>query len=102
MLEFDIRTVREDWTSHKPTMPEPFTLVGYQSPYVLASAGRPPLIIDAEGVVLTSGAVYTWCRTGCCEQNPRRWPSTEAAANFHGSYIVGNDGSLAAPGFADD
>lgn len=102
MPEFDIRTVREDWTSHKPAMPAPFTLVGYQSPYVLASNGRPPLIIDAEGVVLASGAVYAWCRTGCCGQNPRRWPSVEAAADFHGSFIVGHDGSIIAPETTDD
>jgi len=101
MLEFDIRIVREAWTSHKPAMPEPFTLVGYESPYVFAVDGRPPLIIDAEGIILISGAVYTWCRSGCCTQNPRKWPSIEAAANFHGSYIVRHDGNVTAPDASD-
>ena len=98
MLEFELRAVREDWSSGTPSMPQPFALVGYQSPYVLPSGGRPPLLIDAEGVVLMSGAVYAWCRTGCCGANPRHWPSVEAAADYHGSYIIGADGTVRGPG----
>lgn len=88
MSQLDLQMVREDWAGHMAAMPEPFVLVGYESPYVLARDGRPPLIIDAEGIILASGAVYTWCRAGCCAPEPRKWPRIEAAAEFHGSYIV--------------
>lgn len=97
MLDLDLRIVRHDWSSQKPAMPTAFTLVGYGSPHVLSADGRPPLVIDAEGVVLASGAVYTWCRTSCCGPNPRYWSSAEAAADFHGSYIVGHDGNITSP-----
>lgn len=96
-LDREIQMVRADWTGPKATTPEPFVLVGYESPYVLAADGRCPLVIDAEGVIFLSGAVYTWCHTGCCEQNPRRWPSVKEAADFHGSYVVGRDGSVRTP-----
>ena len=97
MIEPDLRDVRDDWSRGKLSIPQPFALVGYQSPYVVSSDGRPPLVIDAEGVVLLSGAVYAWCRTGCCGPSPRHWPSVEAAADYHGSYIVGPNGAVRAP-----
>ena len=102
MSDFDLQMVREDLRRAAPPLPESFTLVAYESPYVLSTSdSRPPLVIDAEGVTLISGAVYTWCRTGCCGSNPRQWPSVEAAADYHGSYIVARDGSIQTPDHAD-
>lgn len=79
--------ITQEWASSGHRMPEPFVLVGHSGPYVVDDHGTAPLLIDAEGVVLPSGAVYAWCAAGCCER-PRRWDSVDAAADFHGSYIV--------------
>lgn len=69
-------------------MPRAFMLVGQGGPHVLDDHGIPPTIIDAEGVQLLSGAVYTWCHTDCCSDRPRSWPSVEAAADYHGSLVL--------------
>lgn len=69
-------------------MPKAFMLIGHGGPNILNDHGRPPTVIDAEGVQLLSGAVYTWCRTDCCPDRPRSWPSIEAAADFHGSLVL--------------
>lgn len=98
MLKIDIQIVRDEWASHQPPMPESFILLGRHSPYVLTTDGHPLLVIDAEGIILTSGAVYTWCRTGCCNPDPRKWPTIDAAAEYHGSCIVHHDGTITAPG----
>ena len=82
--------VAQEWASSGHRIPEPFVLVGYTGPHVVNDHGTAPLLIDAEGVVLASGAVYAWCAAGCCER-PRRWGSVDAAADFHGSYIVTGD-----------
>lgn len=84
--------VTQEWASSGHRLPEPFVLVGYSGPQVVNEHGATPLLIDAEGVVLASGAVYAWCSGGCCER-PRRWDSVDAAADFHGSYIVTGDGA---------
>lgn len=86
----------KEWGSSGHRLPEPFVLVGHSGPYVVEAHGAAPLLIDAEGVVLESGAVYTWCTGGCCER-PRRWDSVDAAADFHGSYIV-TAGAVREPG----
>jgi hypothetical protein len=69
-------------------MPKAFMLIGQGGPHVLEDHGNPPTIIDAEGIQLVSGAVYTWCHTDCCTARPRSWPSVEAAADYHGSLIL--------------
>jgi hypothetical protein len=89
MFELETRAVRE-----AVELPRAFVLVGQGGPNVVGSAyGAAPLLVDAEGVVLRSGAVYAWCRTGCCTQVPRQWPSVDAAADYHGSVIVEGDGT---------
>lgn len=90
----EIERVREDWTGPKAELPKPFVLVGYDSPFVLGAGEHRPLIVDADGVVFLSGEVVTWCRTGCCASNPRRWSSVWQAANAHSSYVVGPDGGV--------
>lgn len=99
MLDLDIKIIRGDWANSPDTpMPQPFVLVGYQSAYVIPNdGGRGPLLIDAEGVKLPNGAVYAWCRIGCCHQHPQQWPSIDAVADFHGSVIVDADGNIRAP-----
>lgn len=70
-------------------LPQPFVLVGRGGLNVVDDGGiGAPLVIDGEGVVLRGGAVYAWCRAGCCTDSPRRWPSVDAAADYHGSYII--------------
>lgn len=93
----EIELAREDWTGVKAELPQPFVLIGYDSPFVLTTGERGPLIIDADGVVFLSGEVFTWCRSGCCATNPRRWASVKQAAEAHGSYVVSADGSIRAP-----
>lgn len=85
--QWDAQRVAREWMAGGHRLPEPFVLVGYAGPHVINDHGSPPLLADAEGVALPSGAVYTWCHYGCCT-NPRRWDSIDAAADFHGSYIV--------------
>lgn len=97
-FEMDFREIRDRWSVGGLETPKAFMLVGRGGPDVLdGEAGRGALVVDAEGVTLRSGATYAWCRNGCCEQ-PRYWPSVEAAADFHGSYIVCGDGTVRAPG----
>ena len=86
-VQWDTMRVAREWAAGRYRLPEPFVLVGYAGPYVINDHGAAPLMADAEGVILASGAVYTWCHLGCCT-NPRRWDSIDAAAEFHGSYIV--------------
>lgn len=93
----EVHRVAADWAGGGTSAPEAFVLVGYHGPYVANDHGTPPLLIDAEGVVLASGAVYAWCHGGCCEQRPRPWVSVDAAADFHGSYIVTGNGTVRAP-----
>ena len=99
MLDLDIKTIRNDWRNARDiSMPQPFLLVGYRSAYVISNdGGRGPLLIDAEGVKLPNGAVYAWCRIGCCHQHPQRWPGVDAVADFHGSRIVESDGTVRDP-----
>lgn len=97
MNEPDARRVVTDWAGGERPMPRPFVLVGYQGPYVANDHGTAPLLVDAEGVQLASGAVYAWCHGGCCADRPRAWPSIEAAADFHGSYIVDASGAVRDP-----
>lgn len=89
--QFETRRVARDWSAGENRLPEPFVLVGYTGPHVINDHGTAPLLADADGVALPSGAVYTWCHSGCCT-NPRRWDSIDAAADFHGSYIVTAEG----------
>lgn len=77
-------------------MPRGFMLVGQGGSNVLGHAADEAWVVDAEGVMLRSGAVYAWCRSGCCAQ-PKYWPSVEAAADFHGSVILDGDGTVRAP-----
>lgn len=97
MFEMDTREVSADWAGGGHQVPHPFVLVGYHSPYVANDHGAAPLLIDAEGVMLASGAVYTWCRTGCCTDHPRTWPTIDAAADYHGSYIIDTTGAAHTP-----
>jgi hypothetical protein len=97
MVDTDVRRVAADWAGGDPAMPRPFVLVGYNSPYVANDHGTAPLLIDAEGVQLPSGAVYVWCNGCCCADRPRAWPSIEAAADYHGSYIVDSSGAVREP-----
>lgn len=96
-LAREMAKVQVDWGGPKARMPVPFVLVGYDSPYVFPVDGRDPLVVDADGVVFLSGEVFTWCHTGCCTTNPRRWDSVEQAANAHGSYVIGPDGNINDP-----
>lgn len=87
MFELETRVAREACAAVE--LPRPFLLVGIGGSNVIGAAYGPgPLLIDAEGVVLRSGAVYAWCRTGCCTQIPRAWPSVDAVADYHGSFVV--------------
>lgn len=97
----EIERAREAWTGPKAALPVPFVLVGYDNDYVFPVAGEPPLVIDADGVVFLSGEVFTWCRSGCCATNPRRWDSVKQAADAHSSYVVSADGSIRAPDALD-
>lgn len=97
----EIERVREDWAGAKAELPKPFVLIGYGSPYVLGTDERGPLVIDADGVVFLSGEVVTWCHSGCCASNPRRWSSVRQAAEAHSSYVVLPDGSVRAPDALD-
>lgn len=97
----EVERVREAWTGPKATVPVPFVLVGYENEYVFPVAGEHPLVIDADGVVFLSGEVFTWCRSGCCATNPRRWASVKQAAEAHGSYVVSADGSVRDPAALD-
>lgn len=97
--QWEAQRVAADWNEGGRAIPRTFVLVGYAGPYVVNDHGTAPLMVDAEGVVLGSGAVYAWCHGGCCAPMPRRWPSVDAAADFHGSYIVtGGDVRLPADG----
>ncbi|HEY3684776.1 MAG TPA: hypothetical protein VGL93_17200 [Streptosporangiaceae bacterium] len=100
MFELDIKIIHDDWSNtDRVPMPQPFVLVGYQGPYVIPTeSGRGPLLIDAEGVALAGGAVYVWCRSTCCPRQPQRWSSIEAAADYHGSFIIEADGTVREPG----
>lgn len=70
-------------------LPRSFVLVGRGGINVIDDGGiGAPLVVDGEGVVLRGGAVYAWCRAGCCTDSPRRWPSIDAAADYHGSYVI--------------
>lgn len=91
MTDVDLQRVRT--ACARVVLPTPFLLVGEGGLSLVESgartpSGREPLVIDGEGVVLRSGAVFVWCRSGCCAENPQRWSSVEEAAGFHGSYIV--------------
>ena len=88
MSESDARRAGDDWAGGQRPMPEPFVLVGYHGPYVANDHGAAPLLIDAEGVRLSTGAVFAWCHGGCCTDRPRRWETVDAAAEYHGSYII--------------
>lgn len=91
MVEIDIRIARD--ACGEVDLPKSFVLVGQGGTNVIESApGQGPFVIDAEGVELRGGAVFVWCRTGCCAQNPRKWASVDAAADYHGSYIVESGG----------
>ncbi|HEY3685775.1 MAG TPA: hypothetical protein VGL93_22275 [Streptosporangiaceae bacterium] len=101
--QWDTHRVADDWKAGGQAIPRPFVLVGYTGPYVANDHGAAPLLIDAEGVVLASGAVYAWCHGGCCAAMPRRWPSVDAAADYHGSYIlIGGTVRAPDPDSADD
>lgn len=90
MLELEIRAVRDACATLD--LPSPFVLVGRGGTNVVGSGpGEDPYVIDAEGVILRAGAVYTWCRNGCCDEIPRRWKSVDEAADFHASYIIEDD-----------
>lgn len=96
MLEQEIRAARDACAAIE--QPRAFVLIGQGGPNVIdPGTGRAPIVIDAEGIVLRGGAVYAWCRTGCCDQHPKRWPSVDAAADFHGSWILDRDGTVRAP-----
>lgn len=96
LTQLDAHRVATDWNAGGHRIPEPFVLVGYTGPHVVNDHGAAPLLIDAEGVVLASGVVYAWCYGGCCAQ-PRRWESVDAAADFHGSYIVTGSAAVREP-----
>lgn len=93
----ELERARTDWTGSKAELPKPFVLVGYDSQFVLTTDERDPLIIDADGVVFLTGSVFTWCHSGCCASNPRRWSSVREAAEAHSSYVVCPDGSVRSP-----
>lgn len=93
----EIERIRADWTGPKAAMPLPFVLVGYESEYVFPVDGKHPLVIDADGVIFLSGEVFTWCRAGCCETNPRRWTSVKQAADAHSAYVIGPDRTISTP-----
>lgn len=97
MSEVDARAISERWSAGVLETPRSFMLIGRGGPDVVSDEPAGALVVDAEGVVLRSGATYAWCRAGCCEQ-PRRWPSIDAAADFHGSWILDDDGTVRAPG----
>lgn len=87
MFEEEIRAVRDACAT--VDLPRAFVLVGKGGTNVIGSGpGEYPYVIDAEGVVLRAGAVFAWCRNGCCDEIPRRWRSVDEAADFHASYIV--------------
>lgn len=91
MLEIDIRIARD--ACGDVDLPKPFVLVGQGGANVIGCApGQGPFVIDGEGVELRGGAVFVWCRTGCCAQIPRKWPSVDSAADYHGSYVVETGG----------
>lgn len=96
MTQPDVRRAAADWAGGGHRLPEPFVLVGFAGPYVANDHGAPPLLVDAEGVTLASGAVFAWCHGDCCDERPRRWPSVDAAADYHGSFIV-TPGTVRAP-----
>lgn len=91
MFDPDIGAVREACAGAE--VPRGFVLVG-QGGLNLVDAGpgfgneRARLVVDGEGVVLRGGAVRVWCHGGCCKYVPQDWASVDAAAEFHGSYIV--------------
>lgn len=92
MLEPEIRVAPEACAAVE--LPGGFLLIGHGGANVIDTGiGQTPVVIDAEGVVLRSGTVFAWCRAGCCGQIPQRWSSVDAAADYHGSYIVDHDGT---------
>lgn len=96
MFDPDIGAVREACAVAE--VPRGFVLVGLGG-LNLVDAGQPGfgaerarLVVDGEGVVLRGGAVRVWCHGGCCKDVPREWASVDAAAEFHGSYVVEKTG----------
>lgn len=101
MFELEVRIARE--ACGDVELPRPFVLVGRGGLNVVESGpfGWAPFVVDGEGVVLRGGAVYVWCCAGCCRQAPQQWQSVDAAAEFHGSYIV-EAGAVRVPGERQD
>lgn len=92
MHDLEARAVRDACAAVE--LPYAFVLVGRGGGNIIdAGTGPAPLVIDAEGVVLRGGAVFAWCRAGCCDHVPQRWSSVDAAADFHGSLVVDRDGT---------
>lgn len=103
MFEFEMEIARD--ACGDVELPRPFVLVGQGGLNVIESGSGPfgsaPFVVDGEGVVLRGGAVYVWCCAGCCTRVPQQWQSVDAAAEFHGSYIV-DGGSVRVPGERQD
>lgn len=96
MFELEVRVARD--ACDAVDLPGTFVLIGQGGPNVIdVKGGQPPYMVDAEGVVLRSGAVHVWCHAGCCRQIPQQWSSVDAAANYHGSIVVESGNEARAP-----
>lgn len=99
MFELNVRIAAdEEEALGAVEVPRAFMLVGKGHANVIGRTADEVLVVDAEGVVLRSGAVYAWCCGGCCSQ-PTYWSSVDAVGDFHGSVIVvEGDGTVRALG----
>lgn len=96
VFELELRTARD--ACHSVDLPATFVLIGQGGTNVIEIEGaQAPFVVDAEGVVLRSGAVHVWCHAGCCRQIPQQWASIDAAADYHGSIIVEDGGRPRVP-----